>query len=169
MSSTKYMPEYDPAYDLPRPPDAPALPPRAPPTDCSKCPKSDCMKRMRDDIKYLQQELKNKQTMNYNAIGEAKNTIEKDIYELQNKIDQLQGTYETIGTNKGNDNTSFYSSISGGKKRKRKTVRKSKKSKSMRKHKKTGKRHAKRHSKTMKRKGKQHRKRSKTQRRKSRK
>lgn len=66
-------------------------------------------------------------------------------------------------------NNSLVSSVVGGKKRKRKTVRKSKKSKSVRKHKKTGKKHAKRHSKTMKRKGKQHHKRSKTQRRKSRK
>ena len=57
----------------------------------------------------------------------------------------------------------------GGKKRKRKTVRKSKKSKSVRKHKKTGKKHAKRHSKTMKRKGKQHHKRTKKHHKKSRK
>lgn len=57
----------------------------------------------------------------------------------------------------------------GGKKRKRKTVRKNKKSKSVRKHKKTGKKHAKRHSKTMKRKGKQHHKRSKKHHKKSRK
>lgn len=57
----------------------------------------------------------------------------------------------------------------GGKKRKRKTLRKSKKSKSMRKHRKTNKKHAKRHSKTMKRKGKQHHKRSKKHHKKSRK
>ena len=61
-------------------------------------------------------------------------------------------------------------SVVGGKKRKRKTLRKGKKSKkTTRKHKKTAKKHAKRHSKTMKRKGKQHHKRSKTQRKKSRK
>ena len=64
------------------------------------------------------------------------------------------------------DEEDFYAfnkkiSFVGGKKRKRKTVRKSKKSKSVRKHKKTDKKHAKRHSKTMKRKEKQHHKRSK--------
>ena len=73
---------------------------------------------------------------------------------LSDPPDVNEGLYSSIG--------SPLQASTGGKKRKRKTVRKSKKSKSLYKHKKTGKIHAKRHSKTMKRKGKQHHKRRKS-------
>lgn len=107
---------------------------------------------------------------------------ESPLYSRLNRSDPM-GAYSTPRGPDPNEEEKLYSStgdqlqpeiegqmeVGGGKKRKRKTVRKSKKSKSVRKHKKTGKKHAKRHSKTMKRKGKQHHKRTKKHHKKNRK